>query len=404
MPESPEPPVSSLPPGSPDQLRVMWTPDFLGYDFGLGHPMTPTRLDLTVRLVRELGILDAPGLRVVAPVTASDDSLRRVHDADYVAAVHDVAAGGPSREDLGLGTQDDPVFPGMDVAAARIFGASTDAASAVWSGAAVHACNFAGGMHHAMPSAAAGFCVYNDAAGAVRQLLDEGAERVAYVDLDAHHGDGVEAIFWDDPRVLTYSVHQNPLTLFPGTGFPTDTGGAPGTVVNVCLPPRTEGAGWLRAIDATLPEALRSFDPQVIVSQHGCDSHRADPLSDLRTTLPALRTANRWVHELAHELCEGRWVSLGGGGYAVCRVVPFAWMHLLAEAAHVPVSDGTVVPEGWRAYVDEISGERTADVVDAIEVPFARWSAGYDPGSDLDRSIQATRNAVFPGLGLDPQH
>ncbi|GII98272.1 acetoin utilization protein AcuC [Sediminihabitans luteus] len=398
--------MPSSPSGPPSRLAVLWTPEFLGYDFGPGHPMAPTRLDLTVRLVRELGIIDTPGIVLVEPEVADDAALARVHEPEYVAAVRAAAAGGVPDAARGLGTQDDPVFGAMHEAAARIFGASQEAARLVWSGEVDHAVNVAGGMHHAMPGAASGFCIYNDAAAAVRRLLDDGAERVAYVDLDAHHGDGVEAAFWDDPRVLTVSVHQSPMTLFPGTGYATDTGGprAPGSAVNVALPPRTDAAGWLRAVDAVVPEALRAFAPQAVVSQHGCDAHSLDPLSDLRVSVPAQRTAARWVHELAHELCDGRWVALGGGGYAVVKVVPFAWTHVLAEAAHRPIADGTPVPEAWRAYVEEISGESAPATFDAGEVGFASWSSGYDPDKDLDRVVQATRNAAFPLLGLDPLH
>ncbi|ROS76678.1 acetoin utilization protein AcuC [Cellulomonas sp. PhB143] len=404
MPDA-APSVPDVPP-PPETVRLLWTYDFLDYDFGIEHPMSPVRLDLTIALVRELGLAPSEGVTVVEPVIASDETIARIHEPAYIAAVRAVSAGAVPDESLGLGTQDDPVFPAMHEASARIYGASCDAAAAVWSGAATHAINVAGGMHHAMPGAAAGFCVYNDAAGAVRRLLDDGAQRVAYVDLDAHHGDGVELAFRDDPRVLTFSVHQNPMTLFPGTGFATDTGGpgAPGSAVNLALPPRTDAAGWLRAIDAVLPHALRAFAPEVIVSQHGCDSHRFDPLSDLRTSVAAQRTAAVWVHELAHELCGGRWVALGGGGYAVVRVVPFAWTGVLAEAAHRPFAPGTPVPPAWRARAQEMTEDVLPTTMDWPDVEFAPWSAGYDPGVELDRAVQATRSAAFPLLGLDPHH
>ena len=388
-------------------VRVLWSPDLLGYDFGLGHPMAPARLDLTIDLATSLGVFDLPGVVVQDVSPASDDTLQRVHDVDYVAAVRAASDAGVVDLHRGLGTEDDPIFPGMHEAAARIVAGSCAAVDAVWSGQATHAVNVAGGMHHAMPDAAAGFCIYNDAAVAISQLLDAGAERVAYVDLDAHHGDGVERVFWNDPRVLTLSVHQSGATLFPGTGFPTDTGGPQGhgTTVNVALPARTDSAGWLRAVEAIVPEVLREFAPQIIVSQHGCDAHGDDPLSDLRVDVCAQRQAAEWMHDLAHELCEGRWVALGGGGYAVANVVPFAWTHLLAIAAHAPLDDATEVPQAWR---DRIANELGCEaphtmsggdqLLDCAQV--RPWRRGFDPADEVDRAIQATRLASFPLLGI----
>jgi acetoin utilization protein AcuC len=384
--------------------RLLWSPELLRYDFGPGHPMSPARLDLTMRLVHDLGLLDAPGLEVRDVEPASDEVLRSVHDADYVEAVRRAAATGEPDPVRGLGTEDDPVFAGMHEAAARIVAASVEAAEAVWRGEAQHGVNVAGGMHHARRDAASGFCIYNDASAAVQRLLDLGAERVAYVDLDAHHGDGVEAAFWDDERVLTVSVHQDGHTLFPGTGNPADTGGerAAGTAVNVALPPRTDGARWLRAVDAVLPAVLRELRPQAIVSQHGCDAHGKDPLTDLDVGVEAQVIAARWIHELAHELCDGRWVALGGGGYAVVDVVPLVWSALVAEAAHVPLEPGTPLPERWRRDVEELSGLPAARTLGAGPVEFRAWSEGYDPADAVDRAVLATRRHVFPHWGLDP--
>ena len=169
-----------------------------------------------------------------------------------------------SRPEHGLGTDDDPVFKDMHIASAHVVGASLEAFRQVWSGESLHSVNIAGGLHHAMPDRASGFCIYNDVAVGITQLLADGAERVAYVDIDVHHGDGVEKIFWDDPRVLTISLHETGQMLFPGTGFPTDTGGegAEGTAVNVALPPGTSDAGWLRAFHAVVPPLLREFAPR----------------------------------------------------------------------------------------------------------------------------------------------
>ncbi|WP_166845456.1 acetoin utilization protein AcuC [Isoptericola sp. BMS4] len=385
--------------------RLLWSPELLRYDFGPGHPMAPARLDLTMRLVRELGLLDEPTLEVGdVPGPAPDDVIRTVHDADYVAAVRRAAATGEPDPARGLGTEDDPVFADMHDAAARLVAASVDAAESVWTGRVAHGVNVAGGMHHARRDAASGFCVYNDAAAAVQRLLDLGAERVVYVDLDAHHGDGVESIFWDDPRVLTVSVHQDGHTLFPGTGNAGDTGGtaAQGTAVNVALPPRTGGEQWLRAVDAVVPAVVRAFEPEAIVSQHGCDAHANDPLTDLAVSVDAQRTAARWVHDLAHQVARGRWVALGGGGYAVVDVVPLVWASLVAEAAHAPLAPGLELPTRWRREVEELSGLDPAERLGGGEVAWRPWSDGYDPEDDVDRAVLATRRHVFPTWGLDP--
>ncbi|MBD5785530.1 acetoin utilization protein AcuC [Cellulosimicrobium terreum] len=386
----------------PSTSCVAWSPDLLRYDFGPGHPMAPTRLDLTMRLVGALGLLDAPGVRVVEPVPAADEVLGLVHDADYVAAVRAASEHGTPDPQRGLGTEDDPVFPGMHEAAARIVDGSWQAAGLIGSGAVTHAVNVAGGMHHAKAGAASGFCVYNDAALAIRRLLDDGAERVAYVDLDAHHGDGVEEIFWDDPRVLTVSVHQSGTTLFPGTGHAADVGGpaAQGSAVNVALPPRTDGARWLRAVDAVVLPVLRAFRPTVLVTQHGCDAHGDDPLSDLDVSVAAQRTAAAWMHDVAHEVADGRWLALGGGGYAVSRVVPMVWSSVVGEVVHAPVAAGTVVPADWREVVRDLDDCPAPEAFDALLAP-RLWRDGFDPDDAVDRAVAATRRAVFPLLGLD---
>ena len=201
----------------------------------------------------------------------------------------------------------------MHEAAAHVVGASLEAFRQVWSGESLHAANITGGLHHAMPDRASGFCVYNDVAIGIRWLLEQGAERVAYVDVDVHHGDGVEAIFWDDPRVLTISLHETGQFLFPGTGFSGDVGGegAEGSAVNVALPPGTADAGWLRAFHAVVPDLVREFAPDVLVTQHGCDSHAEDPLAHLMLSVDGQRAAYVALHELAHEVADGRWVATG---------------------------------------------------------------------------------------------
>src|SRR6195952_3467760 len=386
---------------------VVWDEVLTDYDHGPGHPLRPVRLDLTIALARSLGVLPPPGWPTAAPKAADDDVLELVHDPAYVGF------GKPAPDELmsrlalryGFGSGDNPVFARMHETSALVTGASVQAAAAVWTGRAQHGVNLSGGLPHAMRARASGFCVYDDPAVAIAWLLGAGAQRVAYVDVDVHHGDGVQCAFYDGPRVLTVSLHESGRTLFPGTGWADETGSGEGTgfAANVALPAGTDDGRWLRAFDAVVPELLRAYQPQVLVSQLGCDTHRLDPLAHLTCTVNGQRAAYARMHQLAHELCDGRWVVLGGGGYDPLAVVPRAWTHALAEVTGDRV-DG-LVPEEWREYAtsrvrgtppDSLTdGAGSARVVDA---PARAWD-GPD-GSALDRAVQASRDAVFGHHGL----
>jgi acetoin utilization protein AcuC len=379
--------------------------DLTRYDFGLGHPLAPLRVELTIRLADALGILQLPDLSLAPAPVASDEQLALVHTTDYIAAVRSAGAD-PHRDDYshGLGTEDNPTFAGMHEAAAHIVGATLEAAQKVWTGAALHAINISGGLHHAMADSASGFCIYNDPAIAIAWLLERGAQRVAYVDIDVHHGDGVQAAFYNDPRVLTISLHEDPGTLFPGTGKVIESGGrdAEGLAVNVALPPGTGDGGWLRAFHAVVPPLLRSFGPTILVSQHGCDSHMDDPLAHLMLSIDGQRAAHLALHDLAHEVCAGKWLATGGGGYAVIDVVPRTWTHLLAVIGGSPLDPQTVVPATWRAYVEQRTGRLApTSMTDNRSPLYQDWLRGYDPNSRLDRCIQQTRQHIFPAHGID---
>src|SRR5229473_4452660 len=384
-------------------LHVAWDDRLTSYDFGPGHPLAPVRVELTMALARAMGVLDADGVSLAAPEPATQEQLELVHDPEYIDAVRRAAAD-PS---FGLGTPDDPVFPGMHEASALVAGATLAAAAAMWSGQAAHGGNVAGGLHHAMRRAASGFCVYNDPAIAIRWLLEQGAQRIAYVDIDVHHGDGVQAAFYDDPRVLTISLHEHPMTLFPGTGLPGDTGGpeAGGTAVNVALPAGTGDAGWLRAFHAVVPPLLRAFRPDILVSQHGCDTHWLDPLADLQLTIDAQRAAHAAIHGLAHQVAGGRWLLTGGGGYELLQVVPRTWTHLLAEAAGHPIDPAAAIPAAWREYAAGRTGRQPPELMtEGARPQYASFESGYDPEEPVDQAIMATRSAVFPEHGLLPLH
>ena len=382
---------------------VVWDEALLGYDMG-AHPLDPVRVELTIALARDLGILDRPGVHLISPEPASDELLTRVHRPEYLEAVK-AAPYDPFFSGWGLDTADNPVFEGMHESSARIVGATVAAAEAVWRRDCTRAVNVAGGLHHAMPARASGFCVYNDPAVAITRLLDLGAERIAYVDVDVHHGDGVQAVFWDDPRVLTVSLHESPLSLFPGTGFPNETGGpgAEGSAVNIALPPGTNDDGWHRAFHAVVPSVLRAFRPQLLFSQCGADGHRLDPLADLRLSVDGQRATYLTLKVLADELCDGRWVATGGGGYALVEVVPRAWTHLLATATGDPIAPMTVTPASWQSFARTRRPgiDVPLSMSDGVELSGERWQPGTDP-DPVDRAILATRTAVFPSHGLDP--
>lgn len=389
------------------QARVIWDPGFTAYNFGPTHPMAPLRLDLTARLALDLGVITQTD--IVSPPIADDDVLATVHDRGYIEKVK-AASADPALADpaYGLGTDDDPAFAGMHEASARIVAGTVEMCRQVWTGESTHGVNFCGGMHHAMRDRAAGFCIYNDIAAGIRYLLDQGVERIAYVDVDVHHGDGVEALFVDDPRVLTASIHESGRTLFPGTGWARDIGEGRGEgyAVNVALPPGTTGGAWLRALRSSILPIVRAFRPQVLITQHGADTHADDPLANLVLTVDAQRQAALDLHDLAHDVCDGKWVALGGGGYSVIDVVPRAWAHLTAIAMHAPIEVDTATPQAWRAYVEALTGRpgpaRMGDLPPG-EAPIwvQPWSMGYNPHSPVDRAVMATREATFTHHGLD---
>ena len=339
---------------------LIWSDDHLRYDFGPDHPLKPIRVELTVDLIRACGLDRGRDVRTLPRAEFGEDDVLRLHTEDYVEAVRTLSArpDGPGAARYGLGLGDNPVFAGMHEASLEVCGASVAAAQAVWEGTVAHAFNPAGGLHHAMPDRASGFCIYDDPAAAVEWLLRHGARRVAYVDVDTHHGDGVQAFFYDDPRVLTISLHESGRYLFPGTGFPDEIGAgdALGTSLNVPLPPATCGSVYLEAFDAVVPPALDAFAPEVLVTQLGCDTHVTDPLAHLALTTDDYEAIAQRLHRLAHRHASGRWVATGGGGYQIATVVPRAWTIYFAELSggELPLE----VPFEWLHRAEEGTGDR----------------------------------------------
>ncbi|GAB3001690.1 acetoin utilization protein AcuC [Amycolatopsis acidiphila] len=384
-----------------EQPAVVWDPALLGYDLGGEHPFNPVRLQLTIRLATELGVLE--GVPLLVPEPASDTELLRIHAGEYLEAVKQAPMAGWD-VGHGLGTSDNPVFSGMHDASALVVGSTLLGARKIAEGEARRAVNIAGGLHHAMRDHAAGFCVYNDCAVAISWLLDHGFERIAYIDTDVHHGDGVQAAFYDDPRVLTVSLHQHPFTLWPGTGYSSETGNgaADGTAVNIPLPPRTHDPGWLRAFHAVVPSLVEAFEPQLLVTQCGVDSHEEDPLADLSLSVDGHRTIYTALRELAERYAGGKWLAVGGGGYQLIRVVPRSWTHLLATVLDRDVKPETPIPPGWADMVRKAAprAELPTEMSDGADTAYRPWGDGDDDPVDI--AIRDTRRAVFPLHGLDP--
>ncbi|HLZ94869.1 MAG TPA: acetoin utilization protein AcuC [Candidatus Dormibacteraeota bacterium] len=301
------------------------------------HPLQPIRVQLTMEQIRSTGLIEH--CHLVPPRAATIEELELVHSPDYVDLVQQLS-NPATRQHVphdrviaaGFDSADNPISDELHEGTALVAGATLVGAEAIESGAALHVFSPAGGLHHAMRSRASGFCTYDDPAIACRWLKNRG-HRVAYIDVDVHHGDGVEHIFYSDPDVLTISLHESGRYLFPGTGFPDESGAGPGkgSAVNLPFMPFTWDEPWLEGFNRVVPPILRRFQPTVLVTQDGCDTHHLDPLAHLAGTTRIWPHVGRVFHELAHELCEGRWLALGGGGYAVREVVPRAWTIFFAE-------------------------------------------------------------------------
>jgi acetoin utilization protein AcuC len=324
-------------------MLLVYGPRSATYDFGPSHPLTPRRFGPGLDLLRAVGA--TPGLE---PEPAPDAELAWCHDAAYIEVVKRFSASpfGPPQAGIG-GGGDDPPFAGMHDAAAMVAGGSIRALEAILRGEVEHSFHPGGGLHHAMPGRASGFCIYDDVALAVARARRDGL-RVLYIDLDVHHGDGVQAIHWDDPGVMTVSIHESGMTLFPGSGFADETGEgvAAGTSVNVPLAAGTGERVWLETLRTLLPELAAAFGPDLVVSQHGADSHAWDPLAHLRITTTAMGEAAKLVDEIAHRYARGRWLATGGGGYDAYRVVPRMWSLVWLAGAHRDVPIET--PPDWR--------------------------------------------------------
>jgi acetoin utilization protein AcuC len=329
---------------------LVYRTELADYELGPGHPLKPARVTNSVALMEAYGLLGEGGASIISPEPATDEDLALVHDPDYVAAVKRASAD-PRRTErsMGIGTMDNPAVAGMHEISALITGGAMLATDAVVTGRCLRTFNVAGGLHHAHRARAAGFCVYNDpAVGIARVLAAEPDLKVVYLDIDAHHGDGVEEMFYTDRRVLTISLHQSGASLFPGTGFADEIGRDEGLgyAANVPLPPYATDDCYRYAFDEFVAPLVEAFRPDLLVTQNGADAHHADPLSNLGMTLEGYRDLQTRIRALADEVCGGRIVAHGGGGYAYATVVPRAWTLVLAVLLGRSLSEE--LPAEWR--------------------------------------------------------
>jgi acetoin utilization protein AcuC len=394
---------------------LIWDPTLASYRLRPGHPLNPRRLEITVDLIRRMGLAAEPGTgpdeaATIAPILpprhATVEELLTVHSPEYVQAVQHLSTPGADWRTairFGLGTEDTPVMPDMHDAARLVVGATLVAAEAVMSGRFKRSFAIAGGLHHAHRGAAAGFCVYNDLAVAARWMQRAHGARVMYIDYDAHHGDGVQEIFYDDPDVLTVSIHESGTYLFPGTGFIDELGEGDGYgfSVNVPLDVHTEDGSLRGGFQELIPALADAFRPDVILLQNGCDAHVLDPLTHLRCTTRVFEELVRVVCEVADHHCEGRVVATGGGGYAIYTVVPRAWTLVWAALRGLDAPDE--IPADWLREIAAESGEDLSPTLRDAADAFPASPRRTEVEANNDRTLRAVRQRVLPlltGWGL----
>ncbi len=360
-------------PATAAKARLIFDPAELNYDFGPEHPLQAQRLLALIDLIESCGFWSRtdPSVSLAARV-ATRGELELVHTPEYIDAVQQLSEPvhlsqpGPDelhrREhlalDYGFAEGDTPPLPGMHEVTSLIAGGSLVGLSAIMGlpeggefaseeERPLRVFHPGGGLHHAWPGRASGFCIYNDAAIAIAHVLRTAEAKVLYLDFDAHHGDGVQKAFYDEPRVMTISLHETGRYLFPGTGDVLEMGQGLGRGYSINLPlqPFTEDDSYIEVMEALIPPLFVSFAPDVLVTVHGCDTHTWDPLTHLSLTMRGIAAQIKLTHQLANTYCQGRWLALGGGGYDLYRVVPRAWGMVWAEMSGQKLPER--LPDEW---------------------------------------------------------
>ncbi len=331
------------------KAALIFSNDYLKYDFGPQHPLKPVRLQLTYELMKAYNIFDTTQAVVTPPRMATEEELELIHTKEYVQLVKKFSepdSGVYAAYEIGLGPGDNPIFPGMYDASRLVVGGSLVAADMVMENDHTHAFNIAGGLHHAMPDKASGFCIFNDPAITAAYLRKKYNARIVYIDIDAHAGDGVNWIFYKDPNVLTISLHETGRYLFPGTCFEDDIGQGPGKgyAVNIPLLPYTYKDVYLKVFDEIIPPIVEAFKPDVILNQCGVDTHFTDPLPHLLLTIQTYQALAERIHKLSHQFANNKWVAFGGGGYSP-SIVARSWCTIFAIMAELDIPNE--IPENW---------------------------------------------------------
>ena len=371
------------------QTALIYSEDWNRFDYGPEHPLRMERLGLTWRLMQAYGLTRLPGAAVRAPTPASERDIAAFHAPEYLDVLKAANAGvqPPGGGTFGLGPGDNPVFRGLWEAAQLVAAGSLLAADLVADGEADRVFHFAGGLHHALRERASGFCYVNDAVLAILRLRERGL-RVAYVDIDAHHGDGVQYAFYGDPHVLTISTHERGERLFPGTGFVNELGegDAAGFSVNLPLEAYTDSEVYLPAFEAVVPPLLERFKPDVIVAQLGIDSHRTDPLTHLALDIQGFARAFARIVPLAPRL-----VALGGGGYDI-RNVARGWTAAWA------VLNGVALPGALPEAFAEDARRYDFGALELWDAPAPGLPGDVRRAvSDyVDRQVDAVQRTIFP--------
>jgi len=334
----------------------IYSEEQLSYSFSDTHPFNQKRIVLTLDLLQKMGTISDTD--IIAPRIATDQELLLAHDEKFIEVVKKAGKGEISAqvgEVFGIGTEDTPFFQNMHEASAMLVGGTLTAVDEVMSGRSKYALNLGGGLHHGFRGRASGFCVYNDSSVAIKYLQEKYGARVLYIDTDAHHGDGVQWSFYDDPDVCTLSIHETGRYLFPGTGNITERGNGAGygTSFNFPIDAFTEDESFLDTYKTAIAEVAEFFKPDVILTQNGADAHYFDPLTHLYGSMNIFQEIPRIAREIAEQYCEGRWIAVGGGGYDIWRVVPRAWAHIWLAMKGDAAPTGPL-PASWlEAWQDE---------------------------------------------------
>lgn len=370
------------------KAAFVYSEEFMKYYFGPSHPLNPIRLKMTKELLESYGLFEKGLLSLVHPEPADEESLLAVHSREYIEMVKALSSGERPSEyaRFGFSSADNPPFHGMYEASVLYSGASIFAAELVQRGEYETAFNLSGGLHHAMRSKASGFCIFNDPAIVIAKLLLHN-EKILYLDLDAHHGDGVQMAFYRTNKVLTISIHESGTYLFPGTGEPQEIGEGEGKgySVNIPLAPQTDDEIYLWAFEEVVPPLVESFDPEFCVIQFGVDTHLLDPLAHLTLTTRAYKRLAKRILDLT----SGRkWILVGGGGYnpkVVCR----AWTIIISTMLGIELEND--IPEPFRSKYGVFILEDPPEIFQRA----GRWAREF-----AERSVESIKRLVFPIHGI----